>query len=115
MYYFQTNERCSIYTKRDQPTWVAGKTYLGGTQSSTDNPKPQRILRAIDYQTGADKWEIAQPGEDYSWGGAISTATGLVQANTQNWHASPMAYQFDGKEYIAFVSGGTIVAMSLPD
>ena len=138
MYYFQTNERCSIYTKRDQPTWVAGKTYLGGTQSSTDNPKPQRILRAIDYQTGADKWEIAQPGEDYSWGGAISTATGLVffeeetgsfvaadatsgkvlwsfQANTQNWHASPMAYQFDGKEYIAFVSGGTIVAMNLPD
>jgi alcohol dehydrogenase (cytochrome c) len=138
MYYFQTNERCSIYIKREQPTWVAGKTYLGGTQSSTDNPKPQRILRAIDYQTGADKWEIAQPGEDYSWGGTISTATGLVffeeetgsfvaadattgkvlwsfQANTQNWHASPMAYQFDGKEYIAFVSGGTIVAMSLPD
>jgi len=26
-----------------------------------------------------------------------------------------MAYQFDGKEYIAFVTGGTIVAMSLPD
>jgi len=117
---------------------VAGKTYLGGTESSTDNPKPQRILRALDYQTGADKWEIVQPGEDYSWGGTMSTATGLVffeeetgsfvaadattgkvlwsfQANTQNWHASPMAYQFDGKEYIAFISGGTIVAMSLPD
>jgi outer membrane protein assembly factor BamB len=50
---------------------------------------------------------------------AADATTGKVlwsfQANTQNWHASPMAYQFDGKEYIAFVSGGTIVAMSLPD
>jgi len=138
MYYFQTNERCSIYTKRSQPTWEPGKTYLGGTQSSTENPKPQRILRAIDYQTGEDKWEIAQPGGDWTWGGVISTATGLVffeedsgsfmaadastgkvlwsfQANTPNWHTSPMAYQFDGKEYIAFVSGGNIIAMSLPD
>jgi len=138
MYYFQTNERCSIYSKRNQPAWEPGKTYLGGTESSTESPKPQRILRAIDYQTGEDKWEIVQPGGDWSWGGVISTATGLVffeeeagsfvaadaatgkalwsfQANTPNWHASPMAYEFDGKEYIAFVSGGNIIAMSLPD
>jgi alcohol dehydrogenase (cytochrome c) len=138
MYYFQTNERCSIYIKRDQPDWVVGQTYLGGTQKSTNDPKPQRILRAIDYQTGADKWEIVQPGEDESWGGTLSTASGLVffeeetgafmaadattgkvlwsfQANTPNWHASPMAYQFDGKEYIAIVSGGNIIALSVPE
>jgi alcohol dehydrogenase (cytochrome c) len=138
MYYFQTNERCSIYLKREQPAWVVGQTYLGGTQKSVNDPKPQRILRAIDYQTGADKWEIAQAGDDESWGGTLSTAAGLVffeeetgafvaadattgkvlwsfQANTPNWHASPMAYQFDGKEYIAIVSGGNIVAMSVPE
>ena len=50
---------------------------------------------------------------------AADADTGKVlwsfQANTPNWHASPMTYQFDGKEYIAFISGGTIVAMSLPD
>jgi alcohol dehydrogenase (cytochrome c) len=54
---------------------------------------------------------------DRSWPPTPTTGKVLwsFQANTQNWHASPMAYQFDGKEYIAFVSGGTIVAMSLPD
>ena len=138
MYYFQSNERCSLYFKRDQPEWVVGQSYLGGTQKSVENPKPQRILRAIDYQTGAAKWEIPQAGNDESWGGAISTATGLVffeeetgaflaadattgkvlwsfRANTPNWHASPMAYQFDGKQYIAIVSGGNIIALALPE
>jgi alcohol dehydrogenase (cytochrome c) len=138
MYYFQTNERCSVYTKRDQPDWEPGKTYLGGSQSASNDPKPQRVLKAIDYQTGATKWEIAQPGPDYSWGGTLSTATGLVffeeetgsfvaadattgkvlwsfQANAPNWHASPMAYQFDGKEYIAVVVGGEIVSLAVEE
>ena len=33
MFYFQTNEKCSIYYKRDQGEWQAGKSYLGGSQS----------------------------------------------------------------------------------
>jgi alcohol dehydrogenase (cytochrome c) len=138
MYYFQTNERCSIYTKRDQPEWVAGKTYLGGSESSSNDPKPQRVLKAVDYQTGETKWELVQPGPDFSWGGTLSTATGLVffeeetgsfaaadattgkvlwsfQANAPNWHASPMAYSFDGKEHIAVVVGGSIISMALPE
>jgi len=138
MYYFQTNEKCSVYTKRDQPEWVAGQTYLGGSQSTAQDPKPQRILKAIDYQTGATKWEIPQPGNAGTWGGTLSTATGLVffeedsgsfvaadattgkvlwtfGANAPNWHASPMTYQFDGKEYIAVVSGGNIIAMAVPE
>jgi alcohol dehydrogenase (cytochrome c) len=138
LYYFQTNEKCSVYTKRDQPDWVAGQTYLGGTQRNAPDPRPQRILKAIDYQSGATKWEIAQPGGANSWGGTLSTATGLVffeeesgsfvaadaasgkvlwtfDANAANWHASPMTYQFDGKQYIAIVSGGIIIAMSVPE
>jgi alcohol dehydrogenase (cytochrome c) len=138
LYYFQTNEKCSIYIKRDQPEWVAGQTYLGGSERTAPNPRPQRVLKAVDYQTGATKWEIVQPGAADSWGGTLSTATGLVffeeemgsfvaadaatgkvlwtfQANTPNWHASPMAYQFDGKEYIAIVSGGNIIALSVPE
>ena len=138
MYYFQTNEKCSIYSKRDQPEWVAGQSYLGGSQRGAPDPKPERVLRAIDYQTGADKWAIPQPGPDQTWGGTLSTATGLVffeeetgslvaadatsgkvlwtfYANVSNWHASPMTYQFDGKQYIAFVAGGNIVAMAVPE
>jgi alcohol dehydrogenase (cytochrome c) len=138
MYYFQTNEKCSVYSKRDQPDWVAGQSYLGGTQRNAPDPRPQRILKAVDYQTGAIKWEIPEPGGANSWGGTLSTATGLVffeeemgsfvaadattgkvlwtfEANAANWHASPMTYQFDGKQYIAIVSGGNVIALSLPD
>ena len=137
MFYFQTNEKCSVYLKRDQPDWVAGQPYLGGTQRGAPDPKPERILRAVDYQTGAIKWEIPQAGGANSWGGTLSTATGLVffeedtgsfvaadattgkvlwsfQANA-NWKASPMTYQFDGKEYIAIVTGGNIIAMAVPE
>jgi alcohol dehydrogenase (cytochrome c) len=137
LYYFQTNEGCSIYTKSNQPEWVAGQTYLGGSERGAPDPKPQRILRAIDYQTGAIQWEIPQPGPDRSWGGTLSTATGLVffeeeagsfvaadgatgkvlwsfDANAF-WHASPMTYSFDGRQYIAIVAGGSVIALALPD
>jgi len=71
------------------------------------------------------------------WGGTISTVTGLVffgeesgefaaaDAATgkllwsfngnQNWKASPMAYMFDGKEYLAVIAGGNVVAFALGD
>jgi alcohol dehydrogenase (cytochrome c) len=137
MYYFQTNEKCSIYTKRDQPEWEAGKSYLGGSERGAPDPKPQRILKAIDFETGETRWEISQPGPDQSWGGTLSTATGLVifgaetgelvaadavtgevlwrfQANT-GWKASPMTYSFDGKQYIAVAAGGGIIALAVTE
>ena len=71
------------------------------------------------------------------WGGTIATATGLIffgeengammaaDATTgkplwsfetnQNWKASPMAYQFDGKQFIAAIAGGNVLAFGLPD
>ena len=62
LYYVQTFEKCSIYTKSDQGQWESGKTYLGGSQRTAPDPKPQRILRAIDIRTGAIEWELPQPG-----------------------------------------------------
>ncbi|MGA3238607.1 MAG: PQQ-dependent dehydrogenase, methanol/ethanol family, partial [Bryobacteraceae bacterium] len=32
-----------------------------------------------------------------------------------NWHASPMAYQFDGKELIGIVVGSTVMALGLAE
>ena len=52
LYYAQTNEKCSIYTKSDQGDWESGKTYLGGSQKTAPDPKPRRILRALDIRTG---------------------------------------------------------------
>jgi alcohol dehydrogenase (cytochrome c) len=135
LYYVQTFEKCSIYTKRDAGEWESGKTYLGGSQRTATDPVPQRVLKAIDVRTGAIAWELPQPGPAYSWGGTLATATGLVivgedggglmavdgaigrplwsvQTN-QNWKASPMTYMFDGRQFIAVAAGPSILALAL--
>ena len=97
-----------------------------------------RILRALDLQTGAVKWEIPQVGNAANRGAErLATATGLVffcedsgafvaadattgktlwtfHANA-NWKGSPMAYQFDGKELIGVAAGGSIMAFGLAE
>ena len=135
LFYVQTFEKCSVYTKRDPGPWQAGKEYLGGSQRRPDGAKPQRILKAIDIRTGKIAWNLPQPGPAESWGGTLSTATGLVifgeeggalmaadavsgkplwsfQTN-QTWKASPMTYQFDGKQYVAVAAGPNIIAFGI--
>ena len=135
LYYVQTFEKCSIYTKRTDDVWASGKAYLGGSQQTAPDPTPQRILRAIDIRTGAIAWELPQPGPALSWGGTLTTASGLVivaeeggslmavdassgaplwafQTN-QVWRASPMTYTFDGRQYIAVAAGNNILAFGI--
>jgi alcohol dehydrogenase (cytochrome c) len=136
LYYIQTFEKCSIYTTRDVGEWESNKPYLGGSQRTAPDPKPQRVLKAIDIRTGAIKWELPQPGPAFSWGGTLSTASGLVifgedggafmavdaatggkplwsfQTN-QTWKASPMTYTFDGRQIIAVAAGPTVIAFGV--
>ena len=134
LYYVQTNEKCSVYTKSEQGEWEPGKTYLGGSQRTAPDPKPVRILRAIDIRTGRSTWEVPQPGTANSWGGTLATATGLVifgedsgalmaadaadgnvlwsfQTN-QSWKASPMTYMFDNVQYVAVAAGPNVIAFA---
>jgi alcohol dehydrogenase (cytochrome c) len=135
LYYVQTYEKCGIYTKRPQGPWESGKSYLGGSHKGADDPKPQRILRAIDIQTGNVAWELPQPGPANSWGGTLATATGLVFVaedggalmavdaqsgkplwsfhTNQTWKASPMTYMFDGNQHIAVAAGSNIISFAL--
>ena len=92
-------------------------------------------MKAIDIRTGKIAWNLPQPGPAESWGGTLSTATGLVifgeeggslmaadavtgkplwsfQTN-QTWKASPMTYQFDGKQYVAVAAGPSIIAFGI--
>ncbi|HLK64501.1 MAG TPA: PQQ-binding-like beta-propeller repeat protein [Bryobacteraceae bacterium] len=135
LYYIQTFEKCSVYSKRDPGNWEAGKTYLGGSQRTSPEGPPERVLKAIDLQTGKIVWELPQPGPAESWGGTLSTATGLVifgeeggslmaadaktgkplwsfQTN-QVWKASPMTYEFDKKQYIGVAAGSNIIAFGI--
>ncbi len=137
LYYVQTFEKCSIYTKSEQGEWESGRPYLGGSQKTAPEPTPRRILRAIDIRTGAIAWEVPQPGPAVSWGGTLATATGLVIVaedggalmavdathgtrrwmfrTNATWRASPMTYMFDGRQYIAIAAGANILAFALQD
>ncbi len=137
LYYIQGFEMCSVYTKGDAGEWTPGKSYLGGAERMVpgDGP-PVRELKAIDIQTGEVVWTVPQPGPAESWGGTLTTATGLVFfgeengafmavgaasggkplwsfATNQLWKASPMTYTFDGKQYIAVAAGSNIISFGL--
>ncbi|SPE39989.1 Quinohemoprotein alcohol dehydrogenase ADH IIB (fragment) [Candidatus Sulfopaludibacter sp. SbA3] len=135
LFYVQTFEKCSTYTKRDPGLWEAGREYLGGSQRTAPGDKPERVLKAIDFKTGRVSWELPQPGPATSWGGTLATATNLVIfgaedgslmaadavtgralwsfPTNQGWKASPMTYMFDGKQYIAVAAGANILAFGL--
>ena len=136
LYYGQTNDKCGISTKTPME-WAAGKGFMGGSFKQAPDEPAQRILRAIDIQTGRIAWELPQTGAVDSWGGTLSTAGGLVifgedsgalmAADARNgtplwsfqtsqlWKASPMTYMFDNRQYVAVASGSNIIAFGLPE
>ncbi len=135
--YFQTFEKCSIYQKTSGGEWAYGKAFLGGSQRTAPDPKPERILRALNIRTGAIVWELPQPGPADSWGGTLATSTDLVifgaeggalmaaDAKTgkplwsfdtnHTWRASPMTYEFDHKQYIAVEAGSNVIAFGIQE
>ena len=136
LYYVQTNDKCGIFT-RTPMEWEAGKGFMGGSFKQAPNEPAQRVLRAIDIQTGKVAWELPQTGDVDSWGGVLSTAGGLVIfgedsgalmaadaatgkplwsfQTSQLWKASPMTYMVDNTQFIAVAAGSNIIAFGLPD
>jgi alcohol dehydrogenase (cytochrome c) len=134
LFYVQTNDKCGIFTRVDQP-WESGKSFMGGTFAAAPEPA-QRVLRAIDIQTGKVAWELPQFGTVDSWGGVLATASDVVfycddsgafaaaDAKTgkrlwsfqtsQVWKSSPMTYVFDKRQFVAVASGPSILAFGLP-
>ena len=136
LYYVQTNDKCGVFTKIPME-WAAGRGYMGGSFMQAPDEPAQRVLRAIDVQTGKVRWELPQIGPVTSWGGTLSTAGGIVIfgedggslmaadatngkplwsfKTNQNWKASPMTYSFDNDQFVAVASGSAIIAFGLPD
>ncbi len=97
----------------------------------------QKVLRAIDIETGRIVWEKPQLGSTRvkTWAGVLGTAGGIlfygdpggafVAADERNgdplWHfstngvikASPMTYTAGGKQFVAIAAGSNIVAFGL--
>jgi alcohol dehydrogenase (cytochrome c) len=136
LYYVQTNDKCGVFTKVPME-WAAGKGFMGGSFVQAPGEPAQRVLRAMNIETGTIAWELPQVGPVNSWGGVISTAGGVVFfgedsgafmaadavtgkplwsfPTNQLWKASPMTYSFDNKQFVAVASGSSIIAFGLPD
>jgi alcohol dehydrogenase (cytochrome c) len=134
LYYIQAIESCGIYSKRPVE-WEAGRGYMGGSSRAAPSDPPQRILRAIDINSGKIAWELPQVGSGESRSGTLGTAGGLIvfgedsgavmAADSSNgkvlWHfqtsqslrASPMTYMFDNKQFVALASGSNILVFGL--
>jgi PQQ-dependent dehydrogenase (methanol/ethanol family) len=134
LFYLQTLEACFVYVK--PPGW---------NRKEIELEPGQKILRAIDLETGKRVWELPQTGPADSWGGVLSTAGGLVffgedsgafaaadaktgkdlwriQTNAStalgdghSWRASPMTFMAEGKQYVAIAAGPNILCFGLPD
>jgi len=134
LFYLQALEACNIFTKSDA-WWEQGKSFYGGGTKRVPGEVRQKVLRAIDPTTRKIVWELPQSGRGTTWGGLLSTDGGLLfycddsgafaavnaktgqplwqfQAN-QNWHASPMTYAVNGKQYVAIEAGSNVLAFAL--
>lgn len=134
LYYVQSLEKCTIYSKRPAE-WKAGESHYGGDTRRVPGERGRKYLRAIDLATGELRWEIPQDGPASTWSGVLSTAGGLVffghdngdfaaadatsgkvlwtfPANT-GWKASPMTYLHGGRQYVATAAGSSIIAFAL--
>jgi len=137
LYYFNALERCNLFSKRTG-AWQAGKSYMGGAARPAPGESFEKVLRAVDIQSGEIKWELPQiTTATTASAGALSTASGLVFfgensgsfmaadaasgkalwgfPTNQTWKASPMTYMFDNKQYVAIAAGTNIVAFALPE
>jgi len=97
----------------------------------------QRYLRALNIETGKIAWEVPQPdaAKAKTWSGVLATAGGVVFYGKPNggfeavddrdgkmlWRfetntrmkASPMTFEYNGKQYIAVAAGPNILCFGL--
>ena len=136
LFYLQALEDCAVFNKRESE-WQPMRAFMGGSVTRPADDDPQKVLRAIDIQSGKIVWELPQSGQGLSRGGTLTTAGGLVFfcedtdalvavdaesgkplwrfPTSYAWRASPMTYMFDSRQYLAIASGPNIVAFGLPD
>jgi alcohol dehydrogenase (cytochrome c) len=136
LFYLLALEKCNVFSKNSE-WWKQGESFYGGSARPVAAEAPHKFLRAMDPQTGKIVWEYEQTGPGEAWGGLLATAGGIIfscdddgslsalDAKTgkplwnmplsARWHASPMTYLVDGKQYIAMALNSTIIAFGLTE
>jgi alcohol dehydrogenase (cytochrome c) len=137
LFYVAALEGCGITTKSVE-TFRPGGFQFNATGYTEDPEQPRQLyVRALELTTGQLKWEFKQIGSRAYGAGLISTAGGLVFAGSDQgiftaldavtgkplWHfntgqpitASPIAYSFKGRQYIAVEAGSDVLSFALFD
>jgi PQQ-dependent dehydrogenase (methanol/ethanol family) len=134
LFYLLALEKCNIFSKNSE-WWKQGESFYGGSARPVASEEPHKYLRAMDPQTGKIAWEYEQAGPGEAWGGLLATANGLIffgdddgaftaldakngkqlwhMPLSARWHASPMTYTVDGRQYIAVAVNSSIIAFGL--
>jgi alcohol dehydrogenase (cytochrome c) len=137
LFYVMSVERCDLYTSSARP-YTKGQCYSGTGVDVASSESGQFILRAIDLQTGAIRWELpmashaipmeAMPGTLATAGGLVFFADDAGYFSAVNgrdgqtlWYfytgqsisASPITYAVDGKQFVAIATATDIMAFGL--
>jgi alcohol dehydrogenase (cytochrome c) len=122
-------EDCSIYKLSQMGGYIPSRDPLA---------PPEKVLRAINIETGEIVWEVPQVGAPESnYSGVLSTEGGVLFygetgggfaaldaksgrslwhfETNQEWKASPMTYLVNGRQFVAIASGGNILSFALPE
>jgi alcohol dehydrogenase (cytochrome c) len=134
LFYVMALESCHVFFLKPQQFTEGHDFYATGVKRAP-GPRGQKILMALDPETGKTAWQYPQTGSGGSWAGTMTTAGGLVffgndaegfeavdartgqslwHFNTgQSVHASPMSYAIGGKQYVAIASGSDVFVFAL--
>ena len=135
LFYVMALESCSVYFAKSKP-FTPGETYYGTGTKFPTGQHSQKILLALSPSDGKEVWRYPQAGRGNSWGGTLTTASGLVffaddaesleavdaETGRALWHfntgqpfsASPMTYAVDGAQYVAISAGSDVFSFALP-
>jgi alcohol dehydrogenase (cytochrome c) len=137
LFYVMALESCDIMIAgKSKQTFKPRQGYYNTGSKRVPREPGQKILLALDVATGKAVWRYPQVGTADSWGGTMTTASGLVffgddanefeaadartgkalwHFNTgQQLHASPMSYSVNGVQYVAIASGSDVLSFALP-
>ena len=135
LFYVVAQEGCGINTKSSDQFRPGGFPFMATGYIESPEEPWQMHVRALEVTTGKLVWDYPQIASKRYGAGLLSTAGGLLFAGDDQgefaaldartgkplWHfntgqqisASPIAYSFHGKDYVAIAAGSNVVAFGL--